>query len=109
MNLTSSSERRYDVADRQLLISFEELTEVEITCVCGTGIVIPALANAPQLQSLCPGCRRSYGRAQAAVLAFRQLYSGAKEFIEGPKMEEDNAVPAIAKRSVKFRVCVREA
>ena len=109
MNVTSSSETRYYVADHQILISFDELTEVEITCVCGTGIVIPALANAPGLQSLCPGCRRPFGRSQAAVLAFRQLYSSAKEFIEGPKVEDDNAVPAIASRTVKFRVCVKEA
>lgn len=96
-------ERGLHMANRQTLISFDELMEVEITCGCGTGLVISSLSNAPKLQSLCAGCGRSLGNAQQAVLAFRQLYANASDFIKGPK-EDSNPIPLITARTVRFRI-----
>ena len=103
MPVASSLEGRCYVADHQTLISFDELTQVEITCVCGTGLVIGALSTAPHLRNDCPGCGRSLSNAQQAVHAFRQLYSNAKSFTGEPK-EDSNPVPMITARTLKFRV-----
>jgi hypothetical protein len=91
------------MTERQIFISFEELQEIEITCLCGTGLVISALSNAPKLKSECPGCGRSLSSAAQGVLGFREFYSKAKEFVELPK-EDSNPVAALASRAVRFRV-----
>ena len=91
------------MAERQFLIEFGELREVEITCVCGTGLVISALSNAPQLKRECPGCGRPLAFAADAVLSFREFYAKAKEFIEMAR-EDSNPVKPASPRMVKFRV-----
>ena len=91
------------MAERQVFISFDELTEVEITCLCGTGLVISALSNAPGLKDECPGCGRSFALAAQAVAGFRQFYVKGKEFLALP-MEDNNKTTALAERSIRFRV-----
>lgn|SRR5574340_1228978 len=71
------------MAERQTLISFDELDTVEISCQCGTGIVISSLANAPKLRDTCPGCEKSIHTAATAIRSFRDFFSAAKEFASG--------------------------
>ena len=91
------------MAERQVFISLDELVEVEITCLCGTGLVIPALSNAPDLKNECPGCGRSLTVAAQAVAGFRQFYAKANEFFALPK-EDNNKTAPLTERSVRFRV-----
>lgn len=91
------------MAELQTLISFDELDKVEITCQCGTGIVISALNNAPKLRSECPGCGRSLLAASEAVAGFRELYSKGNEFVSLPK-DDSNSVKPTTERSIRFRV-----
>lgn len=91
------------MAERQMFVSYGELGEIEITCLCGTGLVISALSNAPKLKPECPGCGRSLSSAAQAVLAFREFHSRAKEFAEMPK-EDSNPIAALTERSVRFRL-----
>lgn len=90
MPIKATPERRFiEMAHRHLLISFDELDEIEISCQCGTGIVISALKTAPNLRSTCPGCERSLHVAATAAAGFRQFFSAAKEFAstDGQRME----------------------
>ncbi|MHB8525391.1 MAG: hypothetical protein ACYDD2_04445 [Candidatus Acidiferrales bacterium] len=77
------------MAERQILISFDELDRVEISCQCGTGIVISALNSAPKLKDTCPGCEKSLHSAATAIQSFRAFYSAAKQFVseEGRRIE----------------------
>lgn len=90
MPLTDATERRMlEMAERQVLISFDDLDKIEISCECGTGIVISALKSAPQLSTSCPGCQKSIHAAGTAVHAFRDFFAAAKQFTSdgGKRME----------------------
>jgi hypothetical protein len=90
------------MADRQLLISFQELPVIEITCLCGTSLAIPVLSSAPKLKTECPGCGRSLHPAAEAVLGFREFFSKAMEFISLPR-DDSNPVEKLADRSIRLR------
>ena len=81
MPLSRTKERRFiDMAERQTFVSFVELDRVEISCQCGTSVVISSLKSAPKLRDTCPGCEKSLHAAATAMLAFREFYSAAIEF-----------------------------
>lgn len=75
------SERRFlKMSERFIFVSFEDLDRVEISCHCGTSVVLSSLKNAPKLKDTCPGCEQPLHAAATAIQSFREFYSAAKEF-----------------------------
>ena len=86
------------MAERQLVIFFQELDRLEITCDCGTALVISALQTAPKLAAECPGCGKSLHSAATAVSAFREFFAAAKQHTEGGEGKTEEA------RRIEFRL-----
>ncbi len=84
MPLTSSKERWFQMAERQILIDFQELTQIEVSCKCGASVVLPA-EKTLQAEGKCQSCGQSLLLAATAVKYFRDFYSRAKESGHGFK------------------------
>jgi len=68
------------------IVSFEEVSRVEIRCACGTGVAFSLIPDAEDPEpkdtkpANCPTCRTSLGTAALAVKALRQFYFHAQAF-----------------------------
>jgi len=67
------------MGEKQIIIPFQELDRIEITCgKCGTGVVLSANKLAPELKANCPGCSAQFHDMSSAVVYFRQFYAAAE-------------------------------
>ncbi len=68
------------------IVSFEEVSRVEIRCACGTGVAFSLIPDTEDPvpkdtnPANCPTCGTSLGTAALAVKALRQFYFSAQAF-----------------------------
>lgn len=70
---------------RKTVIPFEELSEIEIKCACGTGVFASVLPDSPVPAPNCPACGATLGTAVVALGRLREFYQSATAFVRNVK------------------------
>ena len=81
-----NSDRGCIMAERNLLVPFEELNQLEIFCKnCGTGIVFDFAGKSVSFPSTCPACPAKFngGNLPITLQTYQQLY---RELSESPTL-----------------------
>ncbi len=70
----------WQMAERQVVVPFEELDQIYVVCKeCGSGVIADAKKMGVKVSNGCPGCGKGFALAGRAISKYREFFADAKD------------------------------
>jgi hypothetical protein len=67
------------MGERQIIVPFAELDQVQVICKkCGAGVIADAKTAGCRISNGCPGCGESFAFAGRAIAKYREFFADAQ-------------------------------
>lgn len=74
---TAKEQEEWQMGERQIVMPYEELDQIQVICQCGSGVIADARKEGAKISNGCPGCGESLELAGYAVSKYRTFFAAA--------------------------------